>query len=392
MRDEPEIANELRKIDNIENHNGQSKIRKMKFRKFTKSKDNFFRKNKQEHIYHIKKVAIKTIGVGIFLTIVIESYYIFAIKDMTLFNVISNIALVIIVFLLGTAYVLQEFEKVEKNLREAHNQLNELNRNLERKVKKRTDEVVQLLNEKQEFINQLSHDLKTPLTPLVSLLPILENTEKDPKSKELLKVLHRNVDHIKHLVVKTLDLSRLNTPGTMPDMEDIHLWESAENSIKDQQLLCDEKEFTVDNKIDENIFIKADKLRLGEVFSNLINNAVRYSPYGSTITVKAHDDGDFVKVSIIDSGIGMTVEQIDHVFDDFYKVDKSRHDFSSSGLGLSICKYIVEKHGGKIWAESPGLGKGSTFYFKLPKDYKKHEIKSREGFHQEIDIILNSKK
>ncbi|UCF13120.1 MAG: HAMP domain-containing histidine kinase [Thermoplasmatales archaeon] len=392
MRNEPEIANELRKKDNIENHNDQSKIRKMKFGKFTKSQDTFFRKNKQEHIDHIKKVAIKTIGVGIFLTIVIESYYIFVIADITFFNAISNIALVSIVFLLGTAYVLQEFEKVEKNLREAHNQLNNLNRNLEQKVKKRTDEVVQLLNEKQELINQLSHDLKTPLTPLVNLLPILENTENDPKSKELLKILHRNVDNIKHLVVNTLDLSRLNTPGTVLDIEDINLRVSVEDSIKDQQLLCDEKEFKVDNKIDENIYIKADKIRLGEVFSNLVNNAVRYSPYGSTITVKAHDDGDFVKVSIIDSGIGMTDEQIDRIFDDFYKADKSRHDFSSSGLGLSICKNIVEKHGGRIWAESPGLGKGSTFYFKLPKDYKKNEIKSKEDFHQEIDMVLKSKK
>ena len=383
MRDEPEIANELRKIDNIENHNAQSRIRKMKFRKFTKSKDNFFRKNKQEHIYHIKKVAIKTIGVGIFLTIVIESYYIFAIKDMTLFNVVSNIALVIIVFLLGTAYVLQEFEKVEKNLREAHNQLNELNRNLERKVKKRTDEVVQLLNEKQEFINQLSHDLKTPLTPLVSLLPILENTEKDPKSKELLKVLHRNVDHIKHLVVKTLDLSRLNTPGTMPDIEDIHLWESAENSIKDQQLMCDKKDFTVENKIDENIFVKADKLRLSEVLNNLINNAVKYNPLGGNITVDAHGDGDFVTVSVTDSGIGMTTEQIDHIFDEFYKADESRHDFKSSGLGLSICKRIVEIHGGKIWAESPGLGRGSTFYFTIPIGSKI----SKENVSEQLDMV-----
>ena len=376
MRYEPEIAKELRKIDNIENHNAQSKIRK----------------NKHEYLRHIKKVAIKTIAVGIFLTIVIESYYVFIIKDITLFNIIINIALVIIVFLLGTAYLLQELEKAEEDLREAHNQLNELNRNLERKVKKRTAEVVQLLKEKQEFINRLGHDLKSPLNPLVNLLPILENTEDDPKSKELIGILRRNVDYMKNLVVKTLELAQLNAPSTVFDMKDITLWEEAENSIKDQQLMYDGKDCTVENKIDENIFVKADKLRLGEVFNNLINNAVKYSPYGSTITVDAHDNGDFVTVSIMDSGVGMTGEQLGHIFDDFYKADESRHDFSSSGLGLSICKHIVEKHGGRIWAESPGLGKGSTFYFKLPKAYKKHEIKSSEDIYQEIDMVLNSRK
>jgi signal transduction histidine kinase len=174
---------------------------------------------------------------------------------------------------------------------------------------------------------------------------------------------------MKNIVIKTLELSRLNTPNaTEFNIDDINLWEEAENSIKDQQLilLYNEKGITLENKIAENIFAKADKVRLSEVFNNLINNAIKYSPPGGNITVDAHDDGDFVTVSIIDSGIGMTTEQIDHIFDEFYKADKSRHDFNSSGLGLSICKRIVENHGGEIWAKSPGLEKGSTFFFTIP--------------------------
>ncbi len=266
-------------------------------------------------------------------------------------------------------------KKVEKDLKETHDKLDMLNRELEEKVKLRTAQVERLLQQKDEFIYQLGHDLKSPLTPLVSILPIIEKTEDDPKSKQLLGVLCRNVYYMKNLVVKTLELARLNAPSTIFDIKDINLGQELENSIKDQQLISDGKDFTVENKISENLFVKADKLRLGEVFNNLINNAVKYSPYGCTITVDAQDNGDFVTVSIMDSGNGMTAEQIDHIFDEFYKADKSRHDSGSSGLGLPICKRIVEKHGGRIWAVSPGPKKGSTFYFTIPKSSHINEYK-----------------
>jgi signal transduction histidine kinase len=120
------------------------------------------------------------------------------------------------------------------------------------------------------------------------------------------------------------------------------------------------------------------------VFNNLITNAVKYSPFGSTVTIDACDEGDFVTVSIKDTGAGLSEEQLDYIFDEFYKADKSRHDFNSSGLGLSICKQIVEKHGGKIWAESLGIGKGSVFYFTVPIGHNKNKDYDSEGIKNEI--------
>ena len=262
-------------------------------------------------------------------------------------------------------------KKRENELKEVHKKLLTMNRGLEEKVNERTAEIQQILRQKENFINQLSHDLRGPLTPVVNLLPILENTEDDPKSKELIGIIRRNIDYIKNLVVKTLDLARLNNPKIVFDLEDVNLREEAENSIKDHQIMYNGKDFTIENKIDENIFVKADKLQLSEVFKNLINNAAKYSSIGSPIAIDADDGGDFVTVSIMDSGAGMNEEQLSHIFDEFYKADKSRHDFYSTGLGLSICKCIVEKHGGQIWAESPGLGKGSTIYFTIPIGSKK---------------------
>jgi signal transduction histidine kinase len=121
------------------------------------------------------------------------------------------------------------------------------------------------------------------------------------------------------------------------------------------------------NNVDATLTVYADKLRLEEVFNNLLSNAVKYmGKSAGTIVVEAQQQHDLVRISVKDTGIGMTQEQIGHVFEEFYKGDTSRHDLQSSGLGLPICKRIVEKHGGTIWVENPGMGKGSTLYFTLP--------------------------
>ena len=274
--------------------------------------------------------------------------------------------------ILGIVTNIAKQKKTEEELREAHKQVANLNKELEQRVQARTSQVQKLLKQKDEFIQQLGHDLKNPLTPLVGLMPLLEKADKNPKSQKLFEILHRNIDCLKNIVFRILELAELNTPDiTKLILEDINLREEAENSLKDIKLIYNNKGFNIENKIDENIYVKADKIRLCEVFNNLIVNAVKYSQYGNSVTLDAFEDGEFVTVSILDSGIGMTEEQIRYIFDEFYKADESRHDSYSTGLGLPICKSIVEKHGGKIWAESSGLGKGSTFYFTVPIGSKK---------------------
>jgi PAS domain S-box-containing protein len=287
--------------------------------------------------------------------------------------------------ILGIITVITEQKKTEEELRKAHKKVAKLNQELEQRVEARTAEVERLLKQKDRFIQQLSHDLKSPLTPLVALVPLLEKTEQDPKTEKLFKVLHRNIERLNNIAFKILELTELNsTDIDNLILEDINLWEEAENSINDQKFDYEEKRFKVENKINENIFVKADRVRLCEVFNNLITNAVKYSPFGSTVTIDACDEGDFVTVSIKDTGAGLSEEQLDYIFDEFYKADKSRHDFNSSGLGLSICKQIVEKHGGKIWAESLGIGKGSVFYFTVPIGHNKNKDYDSEGIKNEI--------
>ena len=190
----------------------------------------------------------------------------------------------------------------------------------------------------------------------------------DNDSKELLNVIDRNVYFMKELVDKTIELARLNSTKIEFSIEKTNLYNEAENAVLTNQIILVRNHIVVNNKIDDRIFIKADKLRLGELFNNLITNAVKYSESDQgTITLDANEDADFITISVSDTGIGINQQQINNIFDEFFKADESRHNLDSSGLGLAICKRIVEKHGGKIWVNSPGVGKGSTFFFTMKK-------------------------
>jgi PAS domain S-box-containing protein len=272
--------------------------------------------------------------------------------------------------LLVNARDVTERKEAQKELEDAHKALRILNLQLEKKVQERTAEIKRLLKQKDEFINQLGHDLKNPLNPIVNLLPLIKTQAYDSKSEEQLKVVIRNVDFMKNLVVKTIELARLNSSNTEFIIDDTNLINEVNDIVEKNRLVLEENNIEIINKLNEKIIVKADKLRLVELFDNIISNAVKYSPDGGSITVDAQDNKDFVTVSVKDTGIGLDEQQIDQIFDEFFKVDKSRHDIDSSGLGLTICKRIVEKHGGRIWAETAGLGKGTTIFFTLPSSSK----------------------
>jgi len=264
-----------------------------------------------------------------------------------------------------------ELRAMNGKLQKTQEEFRALNEELEEKIKERTAEVEKLLKAKDDFIGQLGHDLKSPLTPLIGLLPMVEEEEQNPKLKELLQVSIRNVKYMRDLVVKTLQLERLNSPNTVFKLEDMNIIEIASNILDTKKLIFEEKKIAVENKIDKKITIQGDNLQLNELFDNLLTNAIKFTTKGGSVIIDAEKKKDNIVVSVRDNGIGMTEEQIKHVFDEFYKVDSARHDLESSGLGLAICKRIVEKHGGKIWAESPGLNKGTTFYLTLPIKSKK---------------------
>jgi PAS domain S-box-containing protein len=274
-------------------------------------------------------------------------------------NPIGNIAL---------GQDITERKKYEDKINKQNKELYEINKNLEEIVKERTNQIQHLLRQKDEFINQLSHDLRTPLTPMMVLLPLLKEKIKNKKDTESFDVILRNVYFMKDLVNKTIDLAKLNSGIIELEFQNLKINEELDFVIGNNQVLLDQNHIKFINKIKKPIIVFADKIRLDEVFNNLLTNAIKYSAKkGGKIFIDAIEDEKMVTISVKDTGVGMDSKQIEYVFDEFYKVDDSRHELDSSGLGLTITKKIIEKHGGKIWVESEGKGKGSTFYFTLKK-------------------------
>jgi signal transduction histidine kinase len=117
--------------------------------------------------------------------------------------------------------------------------------------------------------------------------------------------------------------------------------------------------------------IYVDRARISQVILNIVNNAIKYTPPGGSITIQAKDEGDHVLVSVHDTGIGIPKKDLENIFSGFYHAGyKLSYEYKGAGLGLALSKGIIESHGGSVWAESE-VGKGSTFYFTLPKSAPK---------------------
>jgi signal transduction histidine kinase len=175
---------------------------------------------------------------------------------------------------------------------------------------------------------------------------------------------------MKDLVTKTLELERLNAPNIKPNLEEVNLFEIINKITNNKVTILNDKKIKIINKINKNYVLNADKLHMKELFDNLISNSIKFTEKNGKITFNVKKQKERIRVSIKDTGIGMIDEQLEHIFEDFYKADPSRHDLEASGLGLSICKKIVDMHKGNIWAESPGINKGSIFYVEFPLNLK----------------------
>jgi len=261
-----------------------------------------------------------------------------------------------------------EVEELKQKLIETENKLNELNRNLEQRVIDRTVEVNRLLLHKTKFVDNLAHDLGTPLTPLMALLPIIKEDVEKLETKGLVDTCIRNVEYIKRVVHNSQKLAELTSTDLYLKKE--NLLELVNELQKKYDIVFKSCNIDVQNNINEGFFVKTERSRLLEVLDQVSSNAVNSMIEGGTLTFEARlveeKTGSFIDVVIRDTGVGLEREQTDHLFDEFYKVDESRHKLDSTGLGLAICRRVIEKHGGKIWADSHGKGTGTSIHFTIP--------------------------
>ncbi|PIE90405.1 MAG: hypothetical protein CR997_06345 [Acidobacteria bacterium] len=250
--------------------------------------------------------------------------------------------------------------------RKAEKELEKLNQTLEDRVLERTAEVNKLLNQKNRFINQLGHDLKTPLTPMTALLPIVLNKTEDPAMRRMLTLIDENAGYIKNLVDKTIELANLNSNKYSLKKELVSPSSFLQTIIQSLHIEAKKKRISIEFIEKDSVCIEIDVVLMREVIDNLVSNAIKFTPDNGTIQIVLSRSPEGVSVDIKDNGIGIEQENLSSIFDEFYKVDSSRSDRASCGLGLSISKRIVAEHGGNIVASSEGLGKGTTVSIMLP--------------------------
>ena len=259
---------------------------------------------------------------------------------------------------------------------------------LGKEVKRRTEDLdrsneqLKLANEQlrsqdklqREFINTAAHELRTPIQPILGLSGVLSSTIKDKKQRELLDVISRNAKRLQRLAEDILDIARIESKSLKLDKTQFNLNEVIEDVIDEYLATVQENEgqrtitFILRGS-KRDIFVQADKHRITQVITNLLSNAVKFTinDNSSSITVSVEskhnggDDDNYALVKIKDTGDGIDPTIMPRLFTKFST--KSSH---GTGLGLFICKSIIEAHGGKIWARNNYEEKGATFFFTLP--------------------------
>jgi signal transduction histidine kinase/sensor domain CHASE-containing protein len=224
---------------------------------------------------------------------------------------------------------------------------------------------------KSEFLNMVSHELKTPLTAIIAHLGVLEDITRDltAQESESLEAIKRNSLSLKTLISNILEISRIEAGKFELTKIPLELNKLIEDSIKNLEILAKQKSLVLNFENKGPLRVEADDSRLQEVINNLITNAIKFTDKGS-INIWTEANKDTVRVYVRDTGIGIPLDKQKNLFQKFYQVDASiSRRYGGTGLGLSITKKIIEAHGGTIDFKSKE-GDGTTFFFEIPKKTK----------------------
>ena len=295
---------------------------------------------------------------------------------------------------IGSSWLIETIGNKDKNLsreisvrRQAEEEifmlykdLKTLNEELEQKVRERTAELEAAKLEaekasraKSSFLAAVSHELRTPLNAVIGFADLLLDDHYgllNTKQNEYANDIAESGRHLLSLINDLLDISKVEAGR----MELEYSLVDIETLLHDSLILVKQKALKNDIKLAvetsaeiEGMLVRADERRLKQIMFNLLSNAAKFTPDKGSITVEGYKrDGELV-ISVSDTGIGIAEDNLDKVFEQFYQVCNSLRDKTpGTGLGLSLVKNMVEMHGGRIWAESRGTGKGSRFSFTLP--------------------------
>lgn len=224
----------------------------------------------------------------------------------------------------------------------------------------------QMVDEQNQFISNSSHELRTPLSTLRAEMEgsLLEKHISDKKARQLITSNLEELGKLQGLSNKLLQLAKIHNPSPVRYEEQLSIKEVIESAVKQIQTLANTKQVNIELKLHDSI-VQGDKESLHELFVILLDNAIKFSIEKGGVKIVSKETEDRVVISVTDQGVGIPEEDVEHIFERFYRSDKSRFEIEGFGLGLSIAQQIVEKHDGTIKVVSK-VDKGSTFTVSLP--------------------------
>ncbi|OTX01585.1 two-component sensor histidine kinase [Bacillus toyonensis] len=234
-----------------------------------------------------------------------------------------------------------------------------------------TDELNAMEKMRQEFVSNVSHEIQSPLTSIKGFARALQDDNlSEEKRKHYLTIIETETTRLSKLSQNLLKLTLLESEEYTPERVTYRLDQQLKQIVLNSEPLWAEKEIELELNL-EKVHITADQESMSQVWVNLIHNSIKFTPSGGTITIQLKEDEEFVEVRIHDTGIGISEEQKQHIFERFYKADSSRNRaYGGSGLGLAIVKKVLDLHEGEIKVESEE-GNGTEFIVRIPNHEEK---------------------
>jgi PAS domain S-box-containing protein len=226
----------------------------------------------------------------------------------------------------------------------------------------------ELYNIKENFLSNISHELRTPLTSVIGYTELMLDEKLTEKQRHMTEIVFRNSKRLSRLIKGLLDSQLIESRDLKLAGEIVSINEIIAAVVEDMKNMAATKNILITINITDSLVIEGDIERLTQVFSNLLDNAIKFTITGE-INIRGEMDNQNAHIQISDTGVGIPKDQLEMIFDQFYQVDSSNErKYGGTGLGLWISKNIIEAHGGKIWAESKNSG--STFHILLPKSVR----------------------
>ncbi len=295
-------------------------------------------------------------------------------------NILLFIVVVVLIIFLVRYWELRKFRKTlakrheeySKEIKSLRDQLNQRIAIMDKMIKHLSfsnKELSDLNKLKSQFISIVAHDLKQPLAAIQGYAGLLKDTQSSKEDSEMINTILSAADNMNELMNDLVDASVFSTGGVKITKEEVNIPALIDNIYSQYKIVAKEKGISlVKNNCSPNIIVHADKTRITQVLSNLLANAIKFTAPSGKIEINCAIKDKELCLSVKDSGIGVPHSEHTKIFKRFHQLSKKNKSQSNGGwgLGLPIAADIIKAHGGKIWVESEGKGKGSSFKFTIP--------------------------